>query len=120
MRIIPTKVHGVLDYTVGALIAAGPWLLKMDKKSAATKIPLLLGAGAIVYSLFTDYEWGAAKKLSVSNHLKMVLGSGLFLAASPWLFRFAKNTWKPHLIAGLFEVAASLITEKEAGRKMAL
>lgn len=112
MRVIPTKVHGVLDYTVGALIAAGPWLLKLDKKSAATYIPLALGAGAIVYSLFTNYEWGASKKLSMNSHLNMDLGSGVLLAASPWLFRFARKTYVPHLAAGLFEIAASLMTKK--------
>jgi hypothetical protein len=113
MRVISTKVHGVLDYTVGALIAAGPWLLKLDKKSAATYIPLALGAGAVVYSLFTNYEWGAVKKLSMSSHLKMDLGSGIVLAASPWLFGFARKTHTPHLVAGLFEIAASLLTKKQ-------
>lgn len=117
MRVIPTKVHGVLDYTAGSLIAAGPWLLKLDKKSAATYIPLALGAGAIVYSLFTNYEWGAAKKLPMTSHLTMDLGNGVLLAASPWLFRFAKRTWQPHLIAGLFEVAASLMTKKKPAKK---
>lgn len=116
MRFIPTKVHGVLDYAVGALIAAGPWLLKMDKKSAATYIPVALGAGAAVYSLFTDYEWGAVKKIPMKDHLKLDLGSGVLLAASPWLFKFAKQTWKAHLIAGLFEVAASLTTKQEPER----
>ncbi len=113
MRFIPTKLHGLLDYTVGALLMAGPYLLKLDKKSAATKIPLALGAGAIAYSLFTNYEWGAVKKLPMESHLKMDLGSGVLLAASPWLFGFAHKTFVPHLVAGLFEVAASLLTEKE-------
>ena len=81
MRFIPTKVHGALDYTVGALLAAGPWLLKTDKKSAATYVPIALGAGAILYSLFTNYEWGAVKKIPMKDHLKMDLGSGVFLAA---------------------------------------
>ncbi len=37
--------------------------------------------------------------------------SGVFLAASPWLFGFAEEVYLPHLILGIFEIGASLMTK---------
>jgi hypothetical protein len=113
MRFIPTKVHGVLDYTVGGFIAASPWIFRFAKGGAETAVPLAAGKGAVVYSLLTDYEWGIKKLIPMRTHLMLDLASGVFLAASPWLFGFAKKVWLPHLVMGLFEIGAALMTRQE-------
>lgn len=113
MRFIPTRIHGYLDYIVGAFLIAAPWLLGFAEGGAETWIPVALGAGAIVYSLLTDYELGASKTLSMRTHLMLDLMSGILLAASPWLFGFADYVWAPHLVLGLFEIGAALMTKRE-------
>lgn len=118
MRVIPTKVHGALDYLVGLLLIAAPWLFGFADGGAETWVPVVLGLGALAYSVFTDYELGLVRRLPMPTHLLLDLGSGLLLAASPWLFGFADGTatadgvWMPHLVLGLFEVAASLMTKR--------
>jgi len=111
MRFIPTVIHGLLDYLVGALLIAAPWLLGFAAGGAETWIPVILGVAAIVYSLFTDYEWGLVKRLGMPGHLGLDAASGVMLAASPWLFGFAHLVWWPHLVLGLFEIAAALFTQ---------
>ena len=37
-------------------------------------------------------------------------GRGVLLAASPWLFGFADRVYWPHLILGLAEIGAGLMT----------
>lgn len=111
MRFIPTRIHGFLDYSVGLLLIAAPWLLGFSRGGAETWVPVLLGAGAIAYSLMTDYELGAVRRLSMGTHLWMDGLSGVLLAASPWLFGFAEYVWAPHLIIGLVEIGAALTTE---------
>ena len=111
MRFLPTWVHGMLDYLVGALLIAVPWLLGFARGGAETWIPVLLGAGAIVYSLFTDYELGLVRRLSMPTHLGLDAGSGALLALSPWLFGFAEHVWVPHLVLGLFEIGAAVVTK---------
>ena len=113
MRFLPTKVHGLLDYTVGGFIAASPWILGFAHGGAETKIPEAAGKAAVVYSLFTDYEWGVKRVIPMRQHLMLDLASGVFLAASPWLFGFAKKTYLPHLLMGLFEIGAALVTKQE-------
>src|SRR4051812_47089567 len=88
MRVIPTRVHGVLDYVVGALLIAAPWLFHFNEGGAETWVPVVLGAGAILYSLCTDYELGLLRLIPMATHLMLDLGSGVLLALSPWLFGF--------------------------------
>src|SRR5687767_4416014 len=115
MRFIETKTHGYLDYLMGALLIASPWLFDFAMGGAETWIPVILGAGAILYSLFTDYELGASRQISMRTHLTLDLMSGALLAASPWLFGFADEVWQPHLILGLLEIGAALFTKTVPG-----
>jgi SPW repeat-containing protein len=110
MRVISTRVHGMLDYLVGALLIAAPWLFDFNRGGAETWVPVILGAAAIVYSLFTDYELGAVRRIPMPTHLMLDLGSGLLLAVSPWLFGFSDYVWAPHLVVGLIEIGTSLMT----------
>src|SRR3954471_20243509 len=111
MRFIETKTHGYMDYIVGVLLIAAPWIFNFDRGGAETWIPVVLGAGAILLALLTDYELGASKQVSMRTHLMIDLISGVLLAASPWLFGFADYVWAPHLILGIFEIGASLCTK---------
>lgn len=112
MRFIPTKVHGILDYLMGLLLIAAPWIFNFHRGGAETYVPVILGAGVILYSIMTNYEMGVAKKISMPAHLTMDLLGGIFLAVSPWLFGFAEYVYLPHLIFGILEVGASLMTVK--------
>ena len=112
MRVIPTRVHGMLDYLVGALLIAAPWLFDFNRGGAETWVPVILGAGVILYSLFTDYELGAVRRIPMPTHLMLDLGGGVLLALSPWLFGFSDYVWAPHLIVGLIEIGTSLMTQR--------
>ena len=111
MKIIGTKTHGYLDYIMGVLLIAAPWIFDFAAGGAETWVPVILGAGVILYSLFTDYELGMSRQLSMRTHLGMDLAGGILLALSPWLFGFADYVWAPHLIFGLLEIGASLMTK---------
>jgi hypothetical protein len=110
MRFISTRTHGVLDYAVGLLLILLPYLLGFADGTAAQWIPQVLGAGAILYAVFTDYELGLVRAMPMRVHLFLDIASGLLLAASPWIFGFADRVFWPHLILGLFEIGAGLTT----------
>jgi len=115
MRFIGTRTHGYLDYIMGALLIAAPWIFDFADGSAAQWVPILLGAGAIIYSLMTDYEMGVSPQISMRVHLTLDMISGLVLALSPWVFGFADRVWEPHLILGILEIGASLMTKQVPG-----
>jgi drug/metabolite transporter (DMT)-like permease len=112
MRVIPTRIHGMMDYVIGVLLIAAPWLFGFHSDGADTWVPVILGAGVILYSLFTDYELGAVRRLPMPTHLMLDLGGGVLLAISPWLFGFSEKVWAPHLIVGLIEIGTSLMTRR--------
>jgi hypothetical protein len=119
MRFIPTRVHGILDYLMGTLLIAAPWLFDFALGGAETWVPVILGVGVILYSLITDYELGVTRTLPMGTHLVFDLLGGVFLAVSPWLFGFSNTVWQPHLIFGLLEIGASLTTKTIPARKNA-
>ena len=52
-------------------------------------------------------------------HLGLDAAAGLLLAASPWLFGFAEFVYLPHLILGILEMGAALMTETTPARTAA-
>lgn len=118
MKIINTRVHGVLDYLMGAVLITLPWTLGFAHGGAETLIPVLLGAGTILFSIFTDYELGVVKSISMPGHLMLDMLSGMFLAASPWLFNFDGYIYAPFVWLGLAEVVIVLISDKVPYRKI--
>jgi hypothetical protein len=113
MRFLPTRLHGAIDYLWGLALLPAPWLLGFADVTAAKWLAVVFGAGAILYSLVTDYELGALRLLPMTLHLLLDGMGGAFLALSPWLFGFADRVYLPHLLFGLFSVAASLITRTD-------
>lgn len=73
------------------------------------------GAGAILYSLFTDYELGVVRRIQMPVHLWLDGLAGILLAVSPWLFAFDDVVRIPHLTAGVFEIVVALITNTIPG-----
>ncbi len=114
MRFLPTRIHGFLDYSTGLLFLAAPWLFGFagEADDIATWLFVVLGAGVLLYSLLTDYELGLVRKLPMPVHLMLDLGGGLLLLVSPWLFGFADEVWVPHVLFGLLEVGAALVTQR--------
>jgi hypothetical protein len=112
MKFIGTKTHGYMDYIMGVLLIAAPWLFNFDREGAETWVPVVLGAGMILLALLTDYELGAARMVSMRTHLTIDIISGALLAVSPWLFGFADYMWAPHLILGILEIGAAICTKR--------
>lgn len=108
---ISTRMHGVIDYVVGALlIIVGGFLYQ--RETAAGLVPLALGVSTILYSLLTAYEHGVWRVIPMKGHLLLDALSGVFLAASPWIFDFDEVIWWPHVLVGVMELGAVAMTAR--------
>lgn len=119
MNFLPTSVHGILDYLVGAALIAAPWIFQFSEHGMATGAAIGTGVTVLLYSLMTDYELGLVRVLPWKAHLGLDTIGGLFLAASPWILGFADeeaNAWVPHLVVGLAVLLVVLVSEREPRR----
>src|SRR5687767_14900091 len=84
MRFITTKIHGVLDYLVGATLLAIPFVLGWNYPEDV--MLMILGGGTIVASLFTNYELGLFKVIPMAVHLMLDTFVALFLIIAPFAY----------------------------------
>ena len=118
MRFIPTRFHAPLDYIVGAVLIAAPWIFQFSDSGAATAVSIVLGIGLIAYSLSTNYELGVWKVAPMAVHNLIDIVAGALLAVSPWLFGFADegaDVWAVFVVVGLAAVFLGLTTKQQGG-----
>ena len=113
VRVIPTRVRGLLDYVAGGVNLAFPRVLGLHDAPWAATVPRIDGVAGVAYSLITDYELGLLRALPVPAHLAFDAAKGFLMALSPWLFGFARNGtryWLPHVLMGTADVVAAVTT----------
>lgn len=119
LRFIPTKVHGALDYIVAIALIFAPMIFGFQSVGgAAVIIPIVLGIGLFLYSLFTNYEWGLVKVLGMPYHLIVDVVASVVLASSPFIFGFVKeapNAWVPHVVVGLTVILVVICSKTQPG-----
>ena len=120
LRMIPPKVHGIMDYLIGIVLLLAPNLLGFaEVGGAAVGIPRVLGVIILLQALVTDWEVGIARALPLRAHLMLDYLLGAFLAVSPFLFGFSDeeaNAWTPHVVVGLLILGQALLTRTRRER----
>src|SRR5918993_4750179 len=118
MQKMPTHVHGVVDYVVGATLAILPRALGWS--GAPARLLEGAGVGAIGYSLLTNYELGVVKVLSMKAHLALdALSGGMLIGAAAMLEDEDEDVRATLVGIGLFEIAAALTTQTTSTTEMA-
>jgi hypothetical protein len=113
-RPVDATLHGVVDYTAGALLTTVfPLLAGIEGTRAARQIRT---AGAIHagYSTITDYPLGVVKVLPFQAHLALDAVGAIALAATPFMtgqWKRGRSQWVPHVALCLFELSSLAITD---------
>jgi hypothetical protein len=109
MKIINTKLHGMLDY-ISAFILVTPWISNYYTNSPDTWILAAVGGLTGLYSVFTDYELGLIKLIPMKMHLILDVIVAIFLIASPWLFTFPNYLHYWPLLLGILELGVIIVS----------
>jgi hypothetical protein len=116
-RILPTRMHAILDYIIGVVLLLAPEIFGFSEAGgAAVLIPRIVGVLILGQALMTNFELGVFKILPMSAHLGIDYLVGIFLAASPFIFGFSNNdtnVWLPHFVVGIVIFLQALMTETE-------
>jgi hypothetical protein len=108
-----TKTHGLIDYLAAATFMALPKALGM--KGPAAYLLHGAGAGAALYSVFTNYERGLVRVLPMKAHLALdALSGGMLLGAAAMLDDEEDEDRAALAAVGVFEIVAALTTETKS------
>lgn len=114
IRVIPTRIHGILDYIGGIALILAPNIFGFTEFDDATWIARIIGIAILLMAVLTRYELGLIKVIPMQIHLWIDILASIFLALSPFLFGFSDedaNVWVPHVVVGLLYLVISLMTE---------
>src|SRR4051812_14280189 len=113
-RPVDATLHGVVDYSAGALLlTAFPLLAGIEGTRSARQIRTAAAVHA-GYSTLTDYPLGVVKLIPFKAHLALDALGALALAATPFVtgqYRKGRDQWVPHVALCLFELASLAMTD---------
>ena len=96
---ISPRVHGMLDYSTAAAVAAAPRI--MDLPTPAARLFESLAGGYTALSAVTDYPLSVRRVVPFKGHGAAELAIGLALPVMPWLMGLADNRAARNLCFGL-------------------
>lgn len=109
IRFLTPALHGLLDYAAAGALIVLPFVLKLGSEGPlALWLSVAGGIGLILYSLLTDYAFGAVKALPYNAHLVLDLTAGALFLAAPWLFGLGPiaSVYYPIMALGVIAVVA--------------
>lgn len=112
VRLVNTKAHAIVDYALGVVLLLSGWLFQFRGMHPANDVSLVAGSIALVNAALTRFEFGAVQVLPLRVHIAVDIVAGLLLAASPWLFGFAYQTHKAHLVFGLTQAGVGFFSDR--------
>lgn len=110
MKAISRRFHAILDYGSVIILLLAPFLFNFVDVPTAKMIAIVSAAFVLLLSFMTKYEGGLVKIIPMRMHLAADIALGLFLIASPWLFKFNNETYLFHVIMGLVALLAGVFT----------
>ena len=112
MRIIPTWLHGVLDYVSGFTLILLPRMLGWSP--TVTTILTGLGIATLLFSALTRYELGIMRWIPMGIHLVLDLLSAGFLFVAGMSLQNISDAERMFLFGfGIFEVIAVVLSRTQ-------
>jgi hypothetical protein len=112
---VTPRWHGVFDYAGAAGLLFAPFALGLAAFSeVAVVISVVLGLGLLLYSAFTDYDFGIVGMLSITSPLAVDCIAGAFLLGVALFSGFDFVVRVYFAVMGLGVLSAVVITDSEA------
>lgn len=85
---IPRFVHGILEYLLGVLFIAAPFLFDF-KSGAATGMSVAVGVLILIFAAVSEGPVSLVNQLPLLLHVAMLYVLAIFLIAAPFLLGFS-------------------------------
>lgn len=87
---IPRFVHGILEYLLGVLFIAAPFLFDF-KSGAATGMSVAIGVLILIFAAVSEGPVSLVNQLPLLLHVAMLYVLAIFLVAAPFLLGFSNE-----------------------------
>jgi hypothetical protein len=84
---VPAVVHGIIEYAVGVLLIAAPFLFGFDE-TAATAAAVVVGLALLAFTATSALPTGLVKSISMGVHVTVDVVLAVLLVAMPFLLGF--------------------------------
>ena len=111
MRFISSKTHTVIGLAVGVILLFAAQLFGFATDQVATNVTIAVGLFIILSELITTSRISPLKLVPMRIHIVLDYVTGIFLAASPWIFGFDEIVWIPHVLVGILTVGYAALTD---------
>ncbi|MBC7383776.1 MAG: SPW repeat protein [Bacteroidia bacterium] len=115
MKIINTKLRGLIDYTSGIAMILTPWIGNFTSNTMASYLLIITGIITVIHSLATDYEFGIVNQIGMKKHIKIDMLLGILIVLLPMILNL--NIYIPHLIFGTIKLVAGILTQNNPSYK---
>lgn len=85
---IPRFVHGILEYALGVLFIAAPFIFNFDS-GAATGMSVAIGVLILILAAVTEGPVSLVNQLPVLLHVALLYLLAIFMVAAPFLLGFS-------------------------------
>jgi hypothetical protein len=108
---IPAFVHGLIEYVLGALLVAAPFVFSFDS-DGATAVAIVAGVVILIVAASTAMSTGLIKSIPVQAHVVLDYLLAVILIASPFIFSFTDDGTATgfFIILGIFHLLMTIAT----------
>ncbi len=109
---VPVVVHGVLEYAVGALFIASPFLFGFSSSAAPTAAAIVVGLLLLAFTATSDLPTGLVRSVSIGVHVTVDLVLAVLLVAIPFLLGFTdeKAPTALFIVVGVLHMLVTIAT----------
>jgi hypothetical protein len=87
---VPLPLHGLIEYGIGVLSIAAPFLFSFET-DLATVVSILIGAAVLVLAVVTAAPTGLVRSLPLDSHIVLDYVLAVVFVASPFVFGFTDD-----------------------------
>jgi hypothetical protein len=124
MGVISSKVHTIIGLAMGVVLLFASSIFGFADVTSAAMVALFVGIFIIANELITTSPYSPLRLVPMRIHIALDVVTGLFLAASPWIFGFFDAAmpmqWVPHVTAGVLTAGYALLTTTADEKKSAV
>jgi hypothetical protein len=117
---VSLKVHNILDYVLGVVLLACPFVFGFSDVDAARSLFVVLGFGIIAYSLITDYPISIFKWVPLGWHMALDVLLGVSLVLGAYIFGYndllSAGQMALHYVLGIGAIVLVATTQPKANQ----